>query len=378
MNNSIDIKKELDNLLSKPANYYKNLILKNNPKFDFKKPVIIFGTANLSVHFYRFFNKKNTIIVAYSDNDKNKIGKLLNGKKIIDKKDIIRLYGKDIQIIVASYFFNEIIIDLKKLGLKKIFEPMFFTTLYSKYFDVLIWKNNIELLLKNKKQINLTLSYLSDSKSRKIFFDIIKYRLLLQKDALKNIKDNGKEYFDQKIIKLNNKETFLDGGAFDGDSISQIIKESRNKFSKIYAFEPDTNSYSKLMKLVNSKFDSRIKVFKLGLGNKINRLNFTDEGNLQSKVAKNGNTFIDIVTIDKYVDAKFSYIKLDIEGFEKNAIIGAKKTLKIYKPKLVICVYHNLNDLWEIPILIKKIQPSYKIYFRHYWDFLMDTICYAV
>ncbi|MEK7523076.1 MAG: FkbM family methyltransferase, partial [Patescibacteria group bacterium] len=88
-------------------------------------------------------------------------------------------------------------------------------------------------------------------------------------------------------------------------------------------------------------------------------------------------TQIKIVPIDKFINEHITYIKLDIEGFEKKALIGAKKTIKKYKPKLVICSYHNLNDIWELPMLIKKLRPDYKIFLRHYSDFLMDTICYA-
>ncbi|NDK10360.1 FkbM family methyltransferase, partial [Candidatus Gracilibacteria bacterium] len=183
---------------------------------------------------------------------------------------------------------------------------------------------------------------------------------------------------DKKIIHLSDNEVFLDGGAYDGDTIRLIIKESKNRFKNIFAFEPDNKNYKKINNYVRQLKDSRIKIFRLGLGDKNNTLSFTNEGNLQSKVIKYGKIQIKIVPIDKYIDEHFTYIKLDIEGFEKKALIGAKKTIKKYKPKLVICSYHNLNDIWELTILIKKFRPDYKIFLRHYSDFLMDTICYAV
>ena len=372
------ILKELNQLLSKSSVYYKQLVVKNNLKFDFNKPVLLFGAAKLSHVFIRFFKKNGTKILALSDNNKNIIGKQIDGIKIVNKNKIINLFGNDIQIVTTSIYYLEILKDLKKLGFKKIFTPMYFSTLYSNDFDVLVWKNDTKLIIKNKKLINLVYSYLSDNKSRQIFLAIIIFRLLLIENSLKNLRDSGSEYFDRKIIYLSKNEVFLDGGAYDGDTIKMIIKESKNKFNNIYAFEPDNKTYKKLSNYVNKLADPRIKIYKFGLGNKKSTLNFTNEGNLQSKVIKYGETLINIITIDNFIKNKITYIKLDIEGFEKKAILGSKRTIKKYKPKLVICAYHNLYDLWELPILIKNIRPDYKIYLRHYSDFLMDTICYAI
>lgn len=73
-----------------------------------------------------------------------------------------------------------------------------------------------------------------------------------------------------------------------------------------------------------------------------------------------------------------TFIKMDIEGAELAALKGAKNTIKMYKPKLAICVYHNPLDIIEIPKLIKEIEPSYKLYLRHYSKFYSDTILYAI
>jgi len=369
---------ELKELLSKSSDHYKQIIIDKNNKFDFKKPVILFGAAKLSDVFIKFFAKKFTKILALSDNNKELIGKKISNIKIISKNEIKKLYGQDVQIVATSYFYEEILTDLKKIGFKKLFDPMYFSTLFSKDFDVLIWKNDIDLIIKNKKLIYKAYNHLTDEESREIFLNILKFRLTQGKDLFNEIKTSKSEYFDKKIIHLSKKEVFLDGGAYDGDTIKLIIKESKNKFKKIFAFEPDEKNFRKIVTYINKIKDPRINVFKLGLGDKRNTLNFTNEGNLQSKVVEFSGIKINIVPIDKYINEGFSYIKLDIEGFEKKALVGSKKTIKKYKPKLVICAYHNLNDLWELPMLIKMINSGYKIYLRHYTNFLMDTICYAV
>lgn len=372
------MEKELDNLLSKPASYYKNLIFKNNPKFDFKKPVILFGSAKLSLHFIKFFLDKKTLILSLSDNDKNKIGKKLLGFKIISKKDIEKKFGKNIQIVVTSVFYDEIIKELKNMGFSKVFNPMFFFTIYYKNFNLLVWRNDINLIFRNKKKIKLAFLSLKDKKSRKIYIEIIKFRLTFNKSIFNKIKGKNNEYFDRKIVKLSSKEVFLDGGGYDGDTIKVFIEKSKNIFSKIYSFEPDDKSYIQLKKYVNKLSDERIISYKIGLGKIKEKLYFTNEGNLGSRIISQGKKIIEILPIDFLKSDIFTYIKLDIEGFEKEALIGARKTINKYKPRLAICVYHSLEDLWEIPYLINKINKNYKFYLRHYTNFLFETVCYAV
>lgn len=69
---------------------------------------------------------------------------------------------------------------------------------------------------------------------------------------------------------------------------------------------------------------------------------------------------------------------MDIEGAELKALEGYQNILKAHKPKLAISIYHNFNDLWEIPLYIKKIVPEYKIYIRHHTNDFYETMCYAV
>jgi len=367
------MEKKLDDLLLKSASFYKNLILKNNPKFDFIKSAVIFGTAKLSPHFIKYFKRKGTKILALVDNDKNKIGKKLSRLRILSKEVLFKEFGKNIQVVIASVHYGEISQELKKMGLNHVFDPMFFFTLDCKNFNLLTWKNNIDLIFKNKKKIKAVFALLNDDRSRKIFTEIIRFRLTFDQSIFNKIKDEVDEYFDKKIIKLSSNEIFLDGGAYDGDTIKTFIRESKNIFKNIYAFEPDDKSYIQLSKYLNKLADDRIINNKIGLGKDKKKLYFTNEGNLQSKITNKSKTLIKIIPIDS-----LKYIKLDIEGFEKQALMGAKKTIAQHKPKLAICLYHHIEDLWEIPYLIKKFNKNYKFYIRHYTNFLFDTICYAI
>ena len=83
-------------------------------------------------------------------------------------------------------------------------------------------------------------------------------------------------------------------------------------------------------------------------------------------------------TIDEDLKGKkVTFIKMDVETFELKALKGAKQIITEQKPKLCISAYHYLSDLWEVPRMIKKLVPEYRLYLRHHSPAVWDTDCYA-
>ena len=92
----------------------------------------------------------------------------------------------------------------------------------------------------------------------------------------------------------------------------------------------------------------------------------------KSKIEK-----IRIKKLDNYIEEQPTFIKMDIEGYELEALKGAEKILKTLKPKLAICIYHKEMDFYEIPLYLKSIVPEYKFKIRQHYDALYDTVLYA-
>lgn len=344
------IESELIKLVSKPTDYYLDKILKKNKKFDFKKPVVLFGAAKMGVIYADLCNKNKIKVLAFCDNDKSKYKSLIKNIEVISPDVLKDKCGKNVQIIITSLYDDEINKQLSKLGFKNIWSHTFFSTIFAKKFSVLSWTNylnTINAINANRFKLIECFKMLGDMESKNIFLNIIKYRLNLDRKYLKLIVGNiDNIYFDKDIYKLSQTEFFVDVGAFDGDTIELFIKAIKNKFEKIYCFEPDKNSYLDLKKYVNKKNDKRIGIFKYGLGLKNETVFFTNDGGLGSKVSDSGEK-IEITSMDSFLRDKVTLIKMDIEGSEKDALLGAKKTILKNKPKLAICVYHNLADLWK-------------------------------
>ena len=92
------------------------------------------------------------------------------------------------------------------------------------------------------------------------------------------------------------------------------------------------------------------------------------------------------ITIDKFVEEnnieKIDYIKMDVEGAEKNILEGAIKTIKKFKPSLAIAIYHGgklfMEDFYNIPIFIKNvINKDYEYYIRTFHPAGLETILFC-
>jgi len=182
-------------------------------------------------------------------------------------------------------------------------------------------------------------------------------------------------YFSKDIIHLNNKEIFVDCGAYTGDTIEDLL--SRCMPQKIYAFEPDHANF----KILSKKFKSTPSIICIPKGayEQKDELHFSGNCADSSKLCNEGETIIPVDSIDNMTAGdKVSFIKMDIEGAELDALKGAKKTIKKFHPKLAISAYHKFEDLLEIPQFIQVIDHSYKFYLRRHSYLVHELVLYAL
>jgi len=370
-------KSELTKLLSKPKNYYSQNLKNKYGFFQFKKPVILFGAAQMGGIYLDLCKRNKIEVLAFADNNQAKVGKKIRSKNIISVSELVK-FPKATQIIITSIYDEEILSQLRNIGFIHIWPHSFFSTLYPQKFNNLYWQNSLDDIYMNKDKILACFDLFKDKLSKKTFLELIKYRLFLKRRFIKKIRQpKEKEYFDKDIMNLTKNEIFIDGGAYDGDTIKIFRRITKNNYSAIYAFEPDRHLFQKLKQYVERLNDKRIKIYSQGLGEKEANLKFSNDATLGSRITKKGHLTIQVVPLKRVIN-KATFIKLDIEGAEKEALRGAKKIITKNKPKLAICVYHKSTDLWKIPLLLKRYVSGYTFYLRHYSPFLYGTVYYAV
>ncbi|MBS5958078.1 MAG: FkbM family methyltransferase [Clostridiales bacterium] len=184
------------------------------------------------------------------------------------------------------------------------------------------------------------------------------------------------QYFDKEIIKLEDGEVFIDAGCYCFETSQSLLEKC--KAEKIYAFEPDEANLNEINKVISKNKYENIEVYNKGLWNKSDILKFNANGTIQSCISADGQFEVEVVALDEVVSGKVTFIKMDIEGSELNALIGAQNIIRDQKPKLAICVYHKLHDIIDIPAYILSLVPEYKFYLRHYSYSPAETVLYAI
>lgn len=182
------------------------------------------------------------------------------------------------------------------------------------------------------------------------------------------------------ILQPSFGDTVLDIGACYGDTSLWFLKYIGDK-GMVYAFEPINENYKKLLENIRINEVNNIIPFNIAIDERETTVSFLNKGGGSFLVDK-GNLDTKTTTIDKFInDNKVShvdFIKMDIEGAELGALNGSINTIKQFKPKLAICIYHKIDDFIIIPAMIKHLNKNYKFYLRHNSMGIDDTILYVV
>ena len=188
-----------------------------------------------------------------------------------------------------------------------------------------------------------------------------------------------RQYFPSGMFELTDHESYFDCGAFTGDTIADFLKASGGAYHRIWAAEPDRSNYRQLMQYIEKEKLTNIEVVNKGIYGAAGQLPFQEEGSMLSMITHASERTIEVDTIDHITaGAPVTYIKMDVEGAELQALQGAEQTIRTHEPMLGISIYHKERDLIDIPTYINNIVPDYSFYFRVHKKLAIDTVLYGI
>lgn len=230
----------------------------------------------------------------------------------------------------------------------------------------------------NKKVLEETAALFADDLSREVYFAAIRYRKTHHpKDA--PVYSKHDQYFVKNIVPLSEQEIFVDCGAFDGDTMREFIKTTKGNYASIVCFEPVKEYHERLEKRGRGR---RVTAIQAGVYKETTTLHFNAEGGKGSAISSKADEHTITVPVQAIDDtpecANATFIKMDVEGAEMDALLGAKNTILRNKPKLAICIYHKHRDFVDIPNWIHKLVPEYQLYVRHHSFSVNETVLYAI
>lgn len=280
-------------------------------------------------------------------------------------------------VLICGSYITEMALQLESLGIHH-------------YYSEFWLSRPEELRVTGRQDISSEIigemkSLVNDDESRRIIDSIAEKR----RDGIidyTDIMQRGSEYFIDEFWRPSPDEVFVDGGAYNGDTIEEFIDWTKGAFRHIYSFEPQAD----LAAAIESKlwkYSGKVTLIPKGLWSSEKTLRF-DKGTETVSGRINGilpeldqgkeiNT-ISTTTLDGVLgEEHVTFIKMDIEGAEMEAIRGADGIIRRDRPKLAISIYHLPNDFWEIPFLIHNLVPEYKLYIRHCGFGIFGTVLYA-
>ena len=221
---------------------------------------------------------------------------------------------------------------------------------------------------------------LADEKSKTVLFHIVKARLTLDIRYYSAVKDTSEnQYFDPDIIRFED-EVFCDVGAYIGDTAEILMKKADRQLRHLYLYEPNSENCKAAKAAMDrcSNGYTEITIRKCGVSN-INGEAFIDNNTCCSQVnSSEKGEKIALVTLDSDIPEPVSFIKMDIEGLELAALEGSKQHITHDRPKLTICIYHQVEDIRNISQWIRQQVPDYHFYIRHYSDDFNETVLYCL
>lgn len=353
---------------------------------DDDKYVVYFGCGVQGQTIYQQLIEYGIKPSFYCDNNSNLYGKEIvpgTGIKCISIDELSKINNNTIVLLtVGLSYANQIYEQLDTIGIKQIIKyPLDSLSINSRE----IYDYSEDIILKQFKELY---SALEDDASCKVAYYKLKAMLLPLKEmnnfTFKEIYTEP-QYYPEDIITLDKDEVIVEGGSYTGDSIDYLINNIKyTDFDKYYCFELDVENFRALEEYVeklNYGLRNKFILYNAGLSDKNGNFYYEPIGEGSSLTAGEESTLskkCEVVSLDESLGTEYvSFIKMDIEGSEIDALNGSKGIICKQRPKLAICVYHKANHLWEIPLLIKKLVPQYKLYLRHHTLITTDTVCYA-
>lgn len=241
------------------------------------------------------------------------------------------------------------------------------------------WLGERKALAARAAEILAGFDLFTDEKSQQIYHDHIALRLTFNPELLSQ-PDQQHHYVPTDLPSPSTPWRLVDGGAFTGDTI-ELLLEQGVEMEAIAAFEPDPANFEAL-RATSERVQDRVAevlLFPQGLSNENAVLTFAAGSGAASAFAEGGATKLEVVALDDALpDFAPTFIKLDIEGAEPQALAGAARTISEHQPTLAVCVYHAPEHLWTLPKLMQSLDPDYRLALRYHQFNGFDIVAYAL
>jgi FkbM family methyltransferase len=380
------VRRELDQILSEPLS---SVVERERNTLDqlldsCGRRVVLFGAGNLGRRALASLRSIGVEPLAFADNNSKLWDTAVDRVTVLSPEVAAERFGSKALFLVTiwqpNHWYSETEHRLKTLGCPSVAPPSPLYWRFSATFLPFYAQDTPTRLLDNRDDIVRAGSIWADESSSLQYLRQVRWRGCGQWNFSRA--DCEVSYFPDRVFQLVPGEVFVDCGAFDGDTIRAILQR-QPEFGRIFAVEPDRKNFVKLEAYVGSLAPSirdRITLHRCVVGAERGFVNFSDTGGLGSRASATGELSVPSLPISELVDgqARVTYIKMDIEGAEPEALEGARFIIERDRPVLAVCVYHQPDHLWQLPLMMTALFPEYQMYLQCHEGDGWQTVAYAV
>ena len=325
-----------------------------------KRPIVVYGMGNGADKLFDRLDKYGVNVCQVFASDGFVRGHSFRGYKVRSFSEIKEMYDDFVILLSFASSREEVIEMLCEIDAKhNMYVPDMPVAGVDEYFDKDFYNAHYEEIVR-------AYNSLADDNSRAIFSSVVNYKLTGRMKYLMSCYSTKDELYE--LMPAENIVKTVDAGAYNGDTAREA-KTYFSNLSKIYAIEPDKRNFKKLVKY--SEAEQEIQVIPINAAAWCDNGGglFFGSGNRNSTAVATASyehreDEVLMVKIDGLTDEKIDYIKYDVEGAEREALLGSHEVIARYNPTLLISLYHRSRDIFELINFVKEKYPDYSLFLR--------------
>ena len=321
-------------------------------------PVFIYGMGDGALKILKVMGEYNIPVAGFFASDEFVRGHSFEGHLVHKLSEIEEQIDDFVIVLAFAAGYDSLIEKIYSIAEKHIViapeVPVFGGGLFT-------W----EYCQAHAEEIQAVYDLLSDDMSKRVFAECINFKISGKISLLPPVTTPKSEVL-ENILDFSDREIYMDLGAYDGDTAFEFADAVNNKFDRIYAVEPSGKNYKKLIKNLEQRGDERIIPLNVAVWSEDTLIPFAERAGRQASFVSSSENKKEAKSVDSILSGEpCTYIKMDVEGAEREAIKGMERTIKQYAPKIAMSLYHKTPDFFELPLLVHKLNPDYKLFIRH-------------
>ena len=328
------------------------------------KSIVMYGMGNGADKILAVCAQKGIEVQDFFASDGFVRGHSFHGKPVLSWSEIKQKYGVENLIVLLSFGTS------RPEVLENIYRIAEEAELYAP--DVPAFGNGVfdrAFFEEHRTEIDEAYALLSDDASRSVFENVLYFKLTGKPQYLRAA-ENAPDDIMRQLIHPERLTAYADLGAYNGDTVRQLLSYASPALRTIWAMEPDARNYKKLQAYAEAEDRANVIAVQAGAWSCKDTLYFDASGNRNASFGTNRSdtlerpaklTSIAALPLDALLNgARVDYIKYDVEGAEQEALLGSAETIRTHQPLLLVSLYHRNEDLFALPLLVRRLFPTYR------------------